>query len=45
VQELTAAGLLLKSDIAPLFEMRSIKELPQTKKNYILYPGSTMTKK
>lgn len=44
VQELTETGLLLKSDITPLISMKSIKELPQTKKNYILYPGQIMKK-
>ncbi|MBN1130497.1 MAG: DUF4388 domain-containing protein [Chitinispirillaceae bacterium] len=39
VQELTRKGLLMESDIKPLFTMRSIKELPRAKKNYILYPG------
>jgi hypothetical protein len=44
VQELTKVSLLLKSDITPLLKMRSIKELPQNKKNYILYPGTLMKK-
>ena len=44
VQELTKVSLLLKTDITPLLKMRSIKELPQTKKNYILYPGTKMKK-
>jgi hypothetical protein len=39
VQELIKTGLLMESDIKPLFVMRSIKELPRTEKNYILYPG------
>jgi hypothetical protein len=44
VQELTEVSLLLKTDITPLLKMRSIKELPQNKKNYILYPGTLMKK-
>jgi hypothetical protein len=42
VQELTQVSLLLKTDITPLLKMRSIKELPQLRKNYILYPGTLM---
>jgi hypothetical protein len=44
VQELTQVSLLMKTDITPLLKMRSIKELPQRKKNYILYLGTLKEK-
>ncbi|MBN2036799.1 MAG: DUF4388 domain-containing protein [Chitinispirillaceae bacterium] len=44
IEELAKASLLLESDIRPLYKMKSIKELPTSAKNYILYPNAILRK-
>jgi hypothetical protein len=43
--QLLKVSLLLKTDVQPLLEMNSLKELPLTRKNYILYQRHTITDK
>jgi hypothetical protein len=44
LNDLTNASLLLKTDIRPLLEISSLKELPLNRKNYILYQRNVIRK-
>lgn len=45
INHLIDASLLLKTDVRPLAELKTLKELPLTRNNYILYQGKTAKNK